>query len=95
MIFPEGTRSKDGKLAEFKEGSFKIATKAKCPIVPMGVIGTPELFEEHSPWMKPANVTINFGKPIETKDLDRAGQKELSKNVRAEVAKLSGQSISG
>lgn len=93
VIFPEGTRSKDGKLAAFKEGSFKIATKSKCSIVPFGVVGTPELFETHSPWLKPAKVSITFGKPIPTKDLDRSQQKALSSLVRGEVAKLSGQEL--
>lgn len=90
VIFPEGTRSKSGELLEFKDGSFKIATKAKCKIIPMGITGTTEIFETHMPWLKPSNVTINFGAPIETKDMDRAEQKRLSSIVRAEVAKLSG-----
>ena len=39
VIFPEGTRSRNGnKLGEFKSGSFKAATKAKCPIVPIAII---------------------------------------------------------
>lgn len=91
VVFPEGTRSKDGKLGEFKEGSFKIISKSKCPVIPMGIIGTPDLFEKHSPWMKPAEVTINFGKPIYTADMSRQEIKALLSVVREEVAKLSGQ----
>ncbi len=91
VIFPEGTRSKDGKLGEFKEGSFKIASKSKCPVIPMGISGTPDLFENHTPWMKPAEVTINFGEPIYTEEMSRQELKELPSLVRAEVARLSGQ----
>ena len=93
VIFPEGTRSKDGKLLEFKEGSFKIAAKAKCKIIPMGITGTPDIFETHMPWLKPQTVTIRFGKPIDTKDMDRQELKKLPSIVRSEVAKLSGQEI--
>ncbi len=91
VIFPEGTRSKDGTLGEFKEGSFKIATKAKCPVVPMGIIGTPDVFEKHTPWMKPAKVTINFGKPVSTAEMSRPEMKALPSMIREEVARLSGQ----
>ena len=46
-IFPEGTRSKDGKLQEFKPGAFKIAEKAKCPVLVCSMKGT---FEIHKNW---------------------------------------------
>ncbi len=91
VIFPEGTRSVDGKLMKFKDGAFKIAEKSKCPIVPMGITGTPEIFERHMPWPKPSKVTVNFGTPIETKDLSRQEIKQISGIVHQEVAKLSGQ----
>jgi len=46
-IFPEGTRSKDGNLQEFKPGAFKIAEKAKCPVIVCSMKGT---FEIHKNW---------------------------------------------
>ena len=49
IIFPEGTRSKNGNnLLEFKGGSFKAATKAKCPIVPVAVIDSYKAFDTNS-----------------------------------------------
>ncbi|CAL8469963.1 g9505 [Coccomyxa elongata] len=43
LFFPEGTRSKDGKMAEFKKGAFSVASKAKVPIVPVTLLGTGHL----------------------------------------------------
>lgn len=91
FLFPEGTRSKDGKLHEFKDGGFKIATKVGCPVVPVGFIGTSKLFEDQFPKIKPAHVTINFGKPIPTKDLDRSQLKQVPSIAHKEVARLIGQ----
>ena len=50
-IFPEGTRSKDGSLADFKPGSFKIAQKAECPVVVCCMQGT-EKIAKNWPWKK-------------------------------------------
>ncbi len=55
-VFPEGTRCKNKDdltdVQSFKEGTFKIATKSKCKIVPMAIMGTNEIFEDHLPWVK-------------------------------------------
>lgn len=91
FLFPEGTRSKDGKLHEFKDGGMKIATKSQSPIVPVGITGTSNLFERQFPRIKPSKVKVVFGKPIYTKDMSRAEQKGLSNMVHEEVAKLINQ----
>ena len=88
VIFPEGTRTKDGELHEFKEGSLKIAAKAKCPVIPMGITGTAEIFENHIPFIKSSHVTVSFGKPIDTAAMTREELKGITKTVHAEVAKL-------
>lgn len=46
MIFPEGTRSKTGEIGDFKAGSFKIATRSKCPVVPVVIKNTRQAFED-------------------------------------------------
>lgn len=66
-IFPEGTRNENENYLEllpFKEGSLKIAEKAKRPVVPVAITGTAEIFEKHIPFMKPSQVTIEYGQPI-------------------------------
>ena len=79
---------KDGKMGEFKDGSMKIATKSKCPIIPVGITGTHNLFEAHVPWIKKSDVYINFGKPIYTKNMSRDEFRTLTSVVHTEVEKL-------
>ena len=91
FLFPEGTRSKDGKLAEFKDGGFKIATKAKAPIIPIGIQGTSDILENHFPIIKSGKVIVNFGKPVYTSEMSKAEQKSLPNLVRKQVKELSNQ----
>ncbi len=72
-IFPEGTRNKQEDpmdLLPFKEGSLKIAEKSGCPVVTVAMTGTAEIFEKHFPYIRPCNVTIEFGKPFFPKELE-------------------------
>jgi 1-acyl-sn-glycerol-3-phosphate acyltransferase len=72
-IFPEGTRNREESpldLIPFKEGSLKIAEKSGCPVIPVAITGTAEVFERQFPRMLPSQVTIEFGKPFYTKELE-------------------------
>ncbi len=92
VIFPEGTRCKEVDHPEmmlpFKEGSFKIATKTGCKIIPMAIIGTDQLFEAHLPWIRPGKVTITFGEPIDPKTLTREEQKRIGAYTQSVVQKM-------
>lgn len=80
FIFPEGTRSKvEGEMLEFKEGSFKIATKANCPIIPVAFSGTGALFEDHFPSVTKGKVVVEFCKPIHPGELSKEEQKFIGK----------------
>lgn len=81
FVFPEGTRSRDGKMLEFKEGSMKIATKSGCPIIPVAISNSAEVFENHLPKIKAVHVIIEFGKPIIASELDKEKQKHLGKEL--------------
>lgn len=76
-IFPEGTRNDGEELSmlPFKEGSFKIATKTGCPIVPVSINNSAEIFENHIPKMKKTHVIVEYGMPIYPKELDKEDQK--------------------
>lgn len=82
-IFPEGTRNKEeGTLLPFHEGSFRIASKADCPIVPMTINNSAAVFENQFPRIKKAHVIIEYGKPIYIKDLPKDQQKKLAPYVQ-------------
>ena len=79
-IFPEGTRNKGDSELEmlpFHEGSFKIATKAKCPIIPIAISNSAEIFEAHFPKIRPCKVVVEYGEPILPANLSRETQKRL------------------
>ena len=77
-IYPEGTRNKtEEELLPFKEGSFKIAEKTGCAIIPMAISNSAEIFENHFPKMKKTHVVLEYGAPIYTKDLDKETKKTL------------------
>lgn len=82
FIFPEGTRNQEKDMLPFKEGSMKIATKSGCPIVPFVVLKTDDLFENHEPLVKKANVTIKYCDPIYTDKMSREDLKFLGAKVR-------------
>lgn len=77
-IFPEGTRNKTADtFLPFHEGSFKIAEKGNVPVVPMTIVNSAAIFEDHFPKIKSATVVIEYGKPIYIKDLDKEARKNL------------------
>ena len=72
LIFPEGTRNKSedpADLMEFREGSLKIAEKSGCPVIPVAITGTDDVFERHIPWIRKSHVIIEYGEPIYLKEL--------------------------
>ena len=84
-IFPEGTRNKNAsetELLPFHEGSFKIATKTGCPIIPVCISHSSAVFEDHLPRIVPTHVTIEYGAPIYPKELSREEQKFIGKHVQ-------------
>lgn len=77
-IFPEGTRNKtDDLILPFKEGSFKMAEKTGCAIIPMAITNSAEIFENHFPKIKPTHVILEYGTPIYPNDLDKDTRKKI------------------
>lgn len=82
-IFPEGTRNKvPDTFLEFHEGSFKIATKAGCPIVPITINNSAAIFEEQFPRIRKAHVIIEYGKPVYLNELPDEYKKKPGTYVR-------------
>lgn len=79
-VFPEGTRNKGEatQLLPFKGGAFKIAEHARCPIVPIAITGTREIFETQFPRVIPRHVTIEFCDPIDTTNVPSGAFRDVS-----------------
>jgi 1-acyl-sn-glycerol-3-phosphate acyltransferase len=76
-IFPEGTRNSEAQMLPFKEGSLKMADKTGCPIIPMSLTNTRDIFENHLPMIKKTHVILEYGTPIYPQELEKEQRKFL------------------
>lgn len=84
IIFPEGTRSRDGNnILEFKGGSFKSAMNARCPIVPMAIIDSFKAFDTHS--IKKLTVQIHYLKPLYYEDYKDMKSVDIANYVSEQI----------
>jgi 1-acyl-sn-glycerol-3-phosphate acyltransferase len=86
LIFPEGTRSRTGELLPFKKGGFIMALKGRAPVVPVAIKGARDAMKKGSLIIRPVQVTVSFGPPIETTTLSMDDRDGLIARVRAAVA---------
>ena len=84
-ISPEGTRSQNGTVLPFKEGSVRPAFRTGTPIVPVTIVNSEAIYELHKPKVRPAAVTVSFGKPVPTEGLDKAAQRALVKEIEESI----------
>lgn len=85
VIFPEGTRNKadnDLDMLPFHDGSFKIAQKSGCPVVPVAMNNTSDIFENHMPKLKPCHVIIEYCEPIVISELSKEEQRHIGSHVQ-------------
>ena len=86
VVFPEGTRTLDGKLQQFKEGGFMLAVKSGCPVVPVAIRGSYNILRKGSFIAKPGDVEVIVGSPMEmSRDIDR---KEITRLAYEQVKHL-------
>lgn len=84
LIFPEGTRSKNGNHpGDFKGGSFKCAMNARCPIVPVAMLNSYQAFDTNS--IHPVTVQVHFLEPLYYEDYKDMKSTEIAKIVRARI----------
>lgn len=88
FIAPEGTRNHGDELLPFKEGSLKMAQKTGCLIIPVAITGSDDVFEKHVPWVRRANTIIEYGKPINIKELPPENQKFLGAYMREVITEM-------
>jgi 1-acyl-sn-glycerol-3-phosphate acyltransferase len=87
MIFPEGTRSEDGKLLPFKPGAFKLAVELGVPLLPISVSGSGQGMPKGGPWVRPAKITVRILEPVPTAGLKGRDVRRLRDDVRDRIAR--------
>lgn len=81
-IFPEGTRSKEpDTFLPFKDGSFKVAEKSGCAIIPMSINNSASILEDHMPFIRKAHIVIEYGRPIYMSELSKEDKKAIGAYV--------------
>ncbi len=85
VIFPEGTRSLDGKLQLFKKGGFHLAIKSKRPIVPVSISGAFAILPKKGFRVRPQLVKVYVGEPVPTKDITAKNRDWLISEIRRRI----------
>ena len=88
LIFPEGTRSRDGKLGRFKKAGFLLAIRTGIPIVPIAITGARSILGKEGLGIRRGTATVRLGAPISTEGLKVQDRAALVERVRAEIQKL-------
>lgn len=83
IVFPEGTRSRDGQVAKFKGGVFLLAIEHQLPIVPVSVQNSRHVMLKGFVTVRPGEVVVTIHPPVSTAGMTRANARELSERVRA------------
>ena len=99
-LYPEGTRSRDGRLYRGRTGVAQLALVSGAPIVPVGLAGTEQLQPAGSRLPRLAKVTVRFGEPIRVAgEYDGVppgrARREITDRVMTEIQRLSGQEVAG
>lgn len=85
LIFPEGTRSRDQSVKDFKKGGFVLAIESGVPIVPVIIHGTWQIMSKNGLMIRPGNVVVEIMQPIDTADYSRNKKEELMERVRSTI----------
>lgn len=88
IMFPEGTRSKDGEIAAFKKGTFLLAEKAKVEIVPIYLHNAGKVWSSNSWKINGGEIILKIGKPISVETLTEKNVIEFANYTRQQVVKL-------
>jgi 1-acyl-sn-glycerol-3-phosphate acyltransferase len=91
VIFPEGTRSADGKLLPFKKGAFMLALHSGVEIVPVACIGTRAILPKNGWRVRGGTIIVRFGEPIQTTGFDEGNRDVLIELVRSAIENLMNQ----
>lgn len=90
VVFPEGSRSFDGKLQSLKKGPFHLAQMAEVPILPVGIRGTHAVLPRGAAFVKPGPVSVEIGAPVVVAK-GAEGREEARRQIHDELLRLSGE----
>jgi 1-acyl-sn-glycerol-3-phosphate acyltransferase len=85
ILFPEGTRSADGSLGEFRDGAFRLAIEAGVPVVPLAIVGAAKSLPKRSLVFHPSTATLHVLPPVPTTGLSPSDARSLGSIVRQQV----------
>ena len=88
LIFPEGTRSKTEALLPFKKGGLVMALRAQAPVVPVAITGGRDAMRKGSAFVRPVQVTVRIGEPVETAGMTPDDRDTLIAKVRQRIEEL-------
>ena len=86
LVFPEGTRARDGRLGVFKKGPFFLAQSTGAPVVPVAIVGTQRLLARDSVWLRPGAVEVRLLPVIDPAAF--TSREELVRAVRTSLAEV-------
>jgi 1-acyl-sn-glycerol-3-phosphate acyltransferase len=90
LIFPEGTRTSDGAMTEFKRGIAVLVKRSRCPVIPVAVEGCYDAWPRQRTWPRfwGKRVAVSFGRPIEHEDLMKDGAERALRRLESETQRL-------
>jgi len=87
LVFPEGTRSRDGTLGEFKRGGIQLAIDARVPIVPVAIHGTRRLMPRGGLLLRSGEIRVEIGAPISPDDMD-GSWRDVGARLHEQIAEM-------
>ena len=91
VLFPEGTRSPDGRLKAFKKGAFVLAVQGQVPLVPVAVVGSRAIMRKGSLRVRSGSITLRIGPPIPTEGTTIRDRNRLLRASWDAIAALKGE----
>jgi len=88
MVFPEGTRSADGRIKRFKSGAFAMAISASVPVLPVAIKGSFDVMPRDTVKVKPGRIELIVGTPVETEGMDMGDREGLRSRVQKTVQEM-------
>ena len=91
FIMPEGTRNRNEDVTDllpFHDGSFRLSTKTGCAIVPVAMKNTDKVIRKKFPWVKPANIVLEYGEPVYPADLSAEDKKRIGNYMQEKVKEM-------